>query len=44
MPEASEIMRRGFLWVAEGKAVANQEQLATVAGKARSYTGMGDSQ
>jgi len=41
MPQVTEIMRRGFLWAAEGKAKA------LAAGKGdpvfRNYTGMGDS-
>lgn len=41
MPEVSLIMRRGFLWAAEGKQLANRE---AVSGDIRSYTGMGDSQ
>ncbi|MCK0472233.1 ThuA domain-containing protein [Halalkalibacter sp. APA_J-10(15)] len=40
MPEVSLMMRRGFLWAAEGKALysGKQEQMNTA------YTGMGDSQ
>lgn len=41
MPEVTLMMRRGFLWAAEGKQRA--EGLA-VAANGRSYTGMGDSQ
>lgn len=39
MPQVKEIMRRGFLWSAEGKALAAQGAAA----EAVSYTGMGDS-
>lgn len=38
MPQVKEIMRRGFVWTAEGKANAQQSQ-----SKAAAYTGMGDS-
>ncbi|XEC95612.1 ThuA domain-containing protein [Paenibacillus tarimensis] len=40
MPEVKELMRRGFLWCAEGKAVAMQSGIQA----AGVYTGMGDSQ
>jgi type 1 glutamine amidotransferase len=48
MPEVSLMMRRGFLWAAEGKA--RYEQNGTTGyssagnGSSRVYTGMGDSQ
>ena len=46
MPEVSFMMKRGFLWAAEGKALygtpSNQSQ--AVSGNSGSYTGMGDSQ
>ncbi len=38
MPEVKELIRRGFLWSAEGKALYGQDQSAAA------YTGMGDSQ
>jgi len=38
MPQVTEIMRRGFLWVAEGKARAD-----AAAQGAGAYTGMSDS-
>jgi uncharacterized protein len=41
MPEVSLIMRRGFLWAAEGKKQANA---VAGSGDVRVYTGMGDSQ
>lgn len=41
MPEVSLIMRRGFLWAAEGKQLANER---ADSGDVRTYTGMGDSQ
>jgi len=40
MPEVSLMMRRGFLWAAEGKRLAKSDSLENTA----SYTGMGDSQ
>ena len=40
MPEVSLMMRRGFLWAAEGKTLAKSDSLENTA----SYTGMGDSQ
>lgn len=40
MPEVSEMMRRGFLWSAEGKALYGSSSGETFDG----YTGMGDSQ
>ena len=41
MPEVSLIMKRGFLWAAQGKALnAETKKLEN----AYSYTGMGDSQ
>ena len=40
MPEVSEMMRRGFLWSAEGKTLYGNTSEATFDG----YTGMGDSQ
>jgi|SRR5690625_1604694 len=40
MPEVSEMMRRGFLWSAEGKALYGSSSDETFDG----YTGMGDSQ
>lgn len=39
MPEVSEIMRRGFLWSAEGKTLYKDHQLSDYS----RYTGMGDS-
>src|SRR5690625_4961950 len=39
MPEVSEMMKRGFLWAAEGKTLY-QDQQSTLSG----YTGMADSQ
>src|SRR5690625_3901170 len=43
MPEVSLMMRRGFLWTAEGKTFAEESNLETLENTA-SYTGMGDSQ
>lgn len=40
MPEVTEIMRRGFLWSAEGKSLYKESDIST----GESYTGMGDSQ
>ena len=40
MPEVSEMIRRGFLWSAEGKALYGSSSDETFDG----YTGMGDSQ
>ncbi|WKA53142.1 ThuA domain-containing protein [Planococcus shixiaomingii] len=40
MPEVKFIMKRGFLWAAEGKSL----YASAAAGNARNYTGMGDSQ
>ncbi|WP_284644365.1 ThuA domain-containing protein [Paenibacillus silviterrae] len=39
MPEVKEMMRRGFLWAAEGKRLAQEANVAAGA----QYTGMGDS-
>jgi type 1 glutamine amidotransferase len=39
MPEVKLMMRRGFLWTAEGKAIASSKAAAT-----SQYSGMGDSQ
>ncbi len=39
MPEVTEIMRRGFLWSAEGKTLYKDVKLPDMS----SYTGMGDS-
>lgn len=39
MPPVKEMMRRGFLWCAEGKALARQQGI-----QAGHYTGMADSQ
>jgi uncharacterized protein len=44
MPEVSQIMRRGFLWAAEGKKRAEELDIASIYGNVRTYTGMGDSQ
>lgn len=41
MPEVSHIMKRGFLWAAEGKALYSTDGTKT---KSPIYTGMGDSQ
>jgi len=43
MPEVTEIMRRGFLWAAEGKLTAEQKKDDLVSDQASSYTGMADS-
>lgn len=47
MPEVTLIMRRGFLWAAEGKKRAESELVSTYGttgnGNGRIYTGMGDS-
>lgn len=43
IPTVMELMRRGFLWAAEGKARA-VAAIETQEGKAPAYTGMGDSQ
>ena len=43
MPEISLMMRRGFLWAAEGKTLAKESDSKTLENTA-SYTGMGDSQ
>ncbi|WP_281862679.1 ThuA domain-containing protein [Planomicrobium okeanokoites] len=46
MPEVSLMMKRGFLWAAEGKRLygdSNNHGYAA-SGNARNYTGMGDSQ
>jgi uncharacterized protein len=40
MPQVSEMMRRGFLWAAEGKTLYGHR----VTDSAGNYTGMGDSQ
>jgi type 1 glutamine amidotransferase len=40
-PQVKEMMRRGFLWAAEGK---EQPASAVAAGNSSIYTGMGDSQ
>lgn len=40
MPEVSEMMRRGFLWVADGKVQAQSNTTM----KSNSYSGMADSQ
>src|SRR5690625_5107588 len=37
MPEVTEIMRRGFLWSAEGKSLYKESDIST----GESYTGMG---
>jgi uncharacterized protein len=39
MPEVKEMMRRGFLWAAEGKRLAQEANVAA----GSQYTGMGDS-
>ncbi|MNI98106.1 Trehalose utilization [compost metagenome] len=39
MPEVKEMMRRGFLWAAEGKRLAREANVAA----GIQYTGMGDS-
>jgi uncharacterized protein len=44
MPEVSLIMRRGFLWAAEGKKRTDSLEPPSVYGNGRVYTGMGDSQ
>lgn len=44
MPEVSLIMRRGFLWAAEGKKRAEGLDPSSVNKAGRVYTGMGDSQ
>lgn len=44
MPEVTLIMRRGFLWAAEGKKRAEGVDVAALYGNGRVYTGMGDSQ
>ncbi|MBS4219825.1 ThuA domain-containing protein [Bacillus sp. FJAT-49711] len=44
MPEVTEIMRRGFLWAAEGKTLYSELGAKLSEGNVRSYTGMGDSQ
>lgn len=41
MAEVKEIMRRGFLWAAEGKELAKS---TAISDNVRTYTGMGDSQ
>ncbi|WP_449539720.1 ThuA domain-containing protein [Ferdinandcohnia sp. Marseille-Q9671] len=43
MPEVSLIMRRGFLWAADGKQHA-ASLVGSVSGDVRAYSGMGDSQ
>jgi len=40
MPQVTEILRRGFLWTAEGKKLADDKALAEAN---KIYTGMGDS-
>lgn len=40
MPEVTEIMRRGFLWAAEGKKMAEKDPESSIS----PYTGMADSQ
>lgn len=42
MPEVSLIMKRGFLWSAEGKSLYGEKKISTENGSV--YTGMGDSQ
>lgn len=46
MPEVSFIMKKGFLWAAEGKALYGDTSngSVSVSGNAQIYTGMGDSQ
>lgn len=48
MPEVSLMMRRGFLWAAEGKELYKQEEAKSYGesgnSKGRVYSGMGDSQ
>jgi uncharacterized protein len=44
MPEVSLIMRRGFLWAAEGKKRIENVDTASSYENVRNYTGMGDSQ
>lgn len=48
MPEVSLIMRRGFLWAAEGKTIYKEMDVSTFGtsgnGNGRIYSGMGDSQ
>jgi len=48
MPEVSLIMRRGFLWAAEGKTIYKEMDVSTYGtsgnGNGRIYSGMGDSQ
>lgn len=43
MPEVSLMMRKGFLWSAEGKSLAKETNLDTLE-NSKIYTGMGDSQ
>src|SRR5690606_27904282 len=43
LPQVSELMRRGFLWCAEGKALAESDP-ASRQWVFPAYTGMGDSQ
>ena len=48
MPEVSSIMRKGFLWAAEGKELYSHPDAPTYGthgnGKNKIYTGMGDSE
>ncbi|WP_026565164.1 ThuA domain-containing protein [Bacillus sp. UNC41MFS5] len=44
MPEVSRIMRRGFMWAAEGRKRSEELGAASIYGNAGTYTGMGDSQ
>lgn len=43
MPQVTLMMRRGFLWAAEGKRAAEEAAKSPAAGK-QAYTGMADSQ
>jgi type 1 glutamine amidotransferase len=43
MPEVSLIMRKGFLWAAEGKNLTKDIKITT-SENGNIYTGMGDSQ
>ncbi|MDN7228176.1 ThuA domain-containing protein [Planococcus sp. N064] len=46
MPEVSFIMKKGFLWAAEGKTLYGDSSIGNyaVSGSTQIYTGMGDSQ
>lgn len=43
MPEVAEIMRRGFLWAAEGRSIAEYQNGGSDSVQGSSYTGMADS-